>query len=86
MSTPNYGPMQPFMEKIRRLRDMGSNAVDSISRPFTAAQNAMKPTDPHQQAIDQINKQAMDKSVQDANASHVAAQQQLTNMKKPLGK
>jgi hypothetical protein len=87
-------PISPLTDRINRLRQLGSQAVDAMSHPgqtlghmFSSPSPEVQHQQSHQQAIDQMNKQAMDKAVQDANASHVAAQQpNLSTMKKPLGK
>jgi hypothetical protein len=86
MSSPIISPLT---DRINRLRQMGSQAVNAISHPLDTMSHMLSPSpeaqhqQSHDAAIQQMNQQSQAQRVQDANASHV---QNLATMKKPLGK
>lgn len=72
--------MSPFMDRIARLRQLGGQAVNAIEHPINTVESmlgmpiegappAQAQGDAHQQAIDEMNRQANAQRTQDATNS-----------------
>ena len=69
----NFGPMQPFMDRIHQAGQMGGKVIDTLSHPGVALQNLLTPAPPpnHQQAMQQMNQQLNSHNNDAANQSFV---------------
>jgi len=82
-------PISPLTDRINRLRQMGSQAVDAISHPLDTMSHMLNPSPEaqhqhsHDDAIRQMNQQTNAHANDAANQSF---QPNLSTMKKPLGK
>lgn len=67
--------MSPFTDRIARLRELGGKALDAVSHPINTVESALgiplaaPSSDPHQAAIDEMNKQANAQRAQQATQS-----------------
>lgn len=80
MSSPSFGAMSPFMDRIHRLSQFVQHPIDSLS-------GMMPSQDPHQQshdqAVQQVNADMNAHKNDAANASFVHPQK-IEDQKRPL--
>ena len=70
MST-NFGPLQPIMDQLHRGGQAAGRGIDFLSHPMQSIHDYLMPASPHDQAIQQMNKQANDQTVQQANQTYI---------------
>jgi hypothetical protein len=68
------------------LIDMAREIHDKFTKFMSYIPGGESSPSEHDKAVADVNKQAMDKSVQDANASHVLSEQQAAKIRAKMGK
>lgn len=79
----NLGPAQPILDEVGGAWNKG---VDAFENPGNAIRGMLGMETPHQQAIDQMNKEANDQTVRDANRTFMPAPVVAPPRRKPMGK
>jgi len=78
MSSPSYGAMSPFMNRVHKLSQFVQHPLDSIMGTMPAPQQQS-----HDQAVQQMNQQANSHANDAANASFVHPAK-IEDQKRPL--
>lgn len=81
MSSPSFGAMSPFMDRVHKLSQFVQHPLDSIGSMMHSPESAPMPT--HDQAIQQMNQQANAHANDAANASFVHPAK-IEDQKRPL--
>lgn len=81
MSSPSFGAMSPFMDRVRGLSQFVQHPIDSISAMMHQPAPAATPS--HEQAIQQMNQDLNAHKNDAANASFVHPQK-IEDQKRPL--